>query len=859
MNKSLLLMKLRLASLLFVFFLGFSIEKTKAQFFSSPPTIDGTTDASYVTSGSWSLGWDDTYLYVRYSGGGGTEPVILHLDIDPQTPVSGGTNSNGSLTGQANWDITPTLPFRSDFQLYWENQYAEYRTDNGSGGWSGTTVITTANRSNSSGTEREIRIAWTTMGAGSRPSSFNWFGYANSRANPGFMFNEMPSENPSGAIFTPRINFYYTVSNTTNSGTTSPFARTCMEQRSGNGDLFVTGNLTVYDLTNNANNVNDEIIVENVGSSATLQINGSAYLYGGLVANQSDIVQFNSGSGAFINANGFITTNTSGVINYNSSNTTLTYQTAGTYNSSGEWPSTNSPTSITVTNNTTVNLTSARTLTSTLTVNSGSTFNSGGNLTITGPGRIGNSGGTIGGNISLEISMSSGRRAFRLLSFPFSTARSLADISDDIHVTGTGGATNGFDATTTNASSAFTFTESGFNGTTNTGWSGIASTSASIPANQPIRVLYRGPRSQGSTLLEANPPSPLAGTIDYTGTVNQGNVNITLSYTGANGGNAGWNLIPNPYPSNVDFGSIASGSRNGIGTFAEWVVSSGTRGSYVSRSFGSSHVIAKGSAVFVQTGSAATFTITEADKTASSASSTLLKTNPFLKDAMQINVYSDDTIFWDQFVFRSRPDETEGKDNSDAPKMLNPDVNFYSLSSSNDKLAIDNRPIADGKVIPLGFATGSPYHFTFKMGHFSLPEYKVYLKDKFLNTVNEISNEDFKYDFVTTADALSQGENRFELIFSKSATGLNAELSSSNNFIVFPNPANNVLNLSLTTTKEDNYNFTIYNQLGAEVNAGNLDFNAKRTHALNIENLSNGVYFIQVKNGKTAQTIKFIK
>jgi hypothetical protein len=712
--------------------IGFASLNSQAQFFSSPPTIDGTTDASYVTSGSWSLGWDDTYLYVRYSGGGGTEPVILHLDIDPQTPVSGGANSNGSLTGQANWSITPTLPFRSDFQLYWENQYAEYRTDNGSGGWSGTTVITTADRSNSSGSEREIRIAWTTMGAGARPSSFNWCGFANSRANPGFIFNEMPSENPSSALATPRLNFYFTVSNTTNSGTTSPFERTCIEQRSGNGDLYVTGNLTVYDITNNANNVTDEIIVENISNPVTLQINGSAHLYGGLVANQSDIVQFNSGSGAFINANGFITTNTSGVINYNSSNTTLTYQTAGTYNSSGEWPSSNSPTSITVTNNTTVNLTAARTLTSTLIVNSGSTFNSSGNLTITDPGRIGNSGGTIGGNVNLEISMSSGRRAFRLLSFPFSTARSLADISDDIHVTGTGGATNGFDATTSNASSAFTFTESGFTGSNNGGWSGIASTSTSIPANQPIRILYRGPRSQGASLLEANPPSPLAGTIDYTGPVNQGNVNITLSYTSANAGNAGWNLIPNPYPSNVDFGSIAFGNRNSIGTFAEWVVTSGTRGAYVSRSFGSSHIISKGSAVFVQTGSAGTFTITEADKTASSASSTLLKSDAFLKDAMQINVYSDDTIFWDQFVLRARPDETEGKDNSDAPKMSNPDVNFYSLTNTNDKLAIDNRPIADGKVIPLGFVTGSPYHFTFKMGHFSLPEYKVYLKDKFI-------------------------------------------------------------------------------------------------------------------------------
>jgi hypothetical protein len=135
---------------------------------------------------------------------------------------------------------------------------------------------------------------------------------------------------------------------------------------------------------------------------------------------------------------------------------------------------------------------------------------------------------------------------------------------------------------------------------------------------------------------------------------------------------------------------------------------------------------------------------------------------------------------------------------------------------------------------------------------------EVYLKDKFINKTYDLKSIN-NLTFNVTADSNSFGENRFELIFSKSATGLNNELSSSNNFIVFPNPANNVLNLSLTTTKEDNYNFTIYNQLGAEVNAGSLDFNAKRTHALNIENLSSGVYFIQVKNGKTSQTIKFIK
>ena len=77
--------------------------------------------------------------------------------------------------------------------------------------------------------------------------------------------------------------------------------------------------------------------------------------------------------------------------------------------------------------------------------------------------------------------------------------------------------------------------------------------------------------------------------------------------------------------------------------------------------------------------------------------------------------------------------------------------------------------------------------------------------------------------------------------------------------MVFPNPANNVLNLSLTSTLEDNSSYTIFNQLGELISNGQLDFNSKRTHALNIENLSNGVYFIQVKNAKSAQTIKFIK
>jgi hypothetical protein len=200
-------------------------------------------------------------------------------------------------------------------------------------------------------------------------------------------------------------------------------------------------------------------------------------------------------------------------------------------------------------------------------------------------------------------------------------------------------------------------------------------------------------------------------------------------------------------------------------------------------------------------------------------------------------------------------------DVNDFIKLVNPDINFYSYLADGTKLAMNNmKEIKEETVVPLGLNgvfNGGNYELKFSNQN-SFANAEVKLKDKFINKVYDLKSIN-NLTFTVTADSNSFGENRFELIFSQAATGLNNELSSNNNFMVFPNPANNVLNLSLTTTQEDNYSFSIFNQLGAEVNAGNLDFNAKRTHALNIENLSNGVYFIQVKNGKSAQTIKFIK
>ena len=495
----------------------------------------------------------------------------------------------------------------------------------------------------------------------------------------------------------------------------------------------------------------------------------------------------------------------------------------------------------------------------TVLVGSGATLVTGGNLTLksdaAGTASIGNSAGTISGNVTVETFIPGGKRAFRLLGHPFSVALALTSLKDNIHITGTGGTTDGFDATLFNNPSAFSFNEATFNGTTNSGWSAFTNISNTIGVGQGVRILVRGPRSQ-SNLLDGTNPTPLAATLDFTGAVNQGNVNVAMGYTGASGANAGWNLIANPYASRVDIGSITAGNRNNIANFSIWAPNNGTRGAYVTTSFGSAYIIPAGSAFFVQTSSAANFTFTEANKSISAVSGVLLKTDPFKLNALQLNVVSDDTLFWDQFVLRNREDALETKDAMDANKMENPDVNFYSTTNNNDRFAIDHRPLTTNSVVNLGFTTSSDYHFTFKVANLDMPGYDVYLMDKFLNKQTLLSSST-AYNFITTADANSKGSNRFQLVFAKNANGVN-EMNALN-FIVYPNPASSEINISLSNANRGIYQFGLYNQLGQELKAGSFNFNTNSAQSLNIEELGMGVYFIKITNGNQTQTTKFIK
>jgi hypothetical protein len=74
--------------------------------------------------------------------------------------------------------------------------------------------------------------------------------------------------------------------------------------------------------------------------------------------------------------------------------------------------------------------------------------------------------------------------------------------------------------------------------------------------------------------------------------------------------------------------------------------------------------------------------------------------------------------------------------------------------------------------------------------------------------------------------------------------------------LVYPNPANDVLNININNSSFKN-SIVVYNVSGAEVLKTNM---ANSSAQLNIENLSNGVYLVKVsnKNGFN-KTVKFVK
>lgn len=408
-------------------------------------------------------------------------------------------------------------------------------------------------------------------------------------------------------------------------------------------------------------------------------------------------------------------------------------------------------------------------ITGTLTLSNG-TFNTGGTLTLisdaSGTARITSIPSTadILGNVKSQRYVPAVVRQYRMIS-PNTASFTYSDIIDNIFVSGTGGATNGFDPTTNNGSTIYTYQEA----TTGTGrgWkAATAITNSLSPANGAI-VYVRGDRTIASpdwyTINNSTYPSSFgfpaqnAVTLDFNGAINKGTYSPTLTYTTTStSSNDGWNLIGNPYPSQINWGTL---SLTNVDPF--FYAFNTSSGSYVT--YSGSEYIASGQAFFVQaTGTSPSITFTENCKV-SAAPTNYFKTasSPSIELKMTKDSFNSDIAFI-SFNVSSSKGFVRGED---AIKFSNPKINFGFYIDSNytvQRNAVPMPSVTDTFILSAYAAVGT---YTIQVTNIiaSLPTTKsIYLHDLFNNNFIDLRSSP-TYTFTITANIATTG-NRFELI-----------------------------------------------------------------------------------------------
>jgi hypothetical protein len=516
-----------------------------------------------------------------------------------------------------------------------------------------------------------------------------------------------------------------------------------------------------------------------------------------------------------------------------------------------------------------------------VTVSTLATLATGGYLTLksdaNGTACIGNPSGTILGNVTVERYIASAGRRWRFLSSPVQ-GKNIADWRGQFAITGPGTTTNttvgdlnsnGWHQTynnITNSTAAATtsvrlYVEANSTSSNlNAGW-GNVSTGTPLTAGQGFRAFIRGPVADKANQLgvNGNTTTQAAVTLSLTGTINSGNISapsLTNSQTG-------WNLLGNPYPCAYNFNSMYDANINTeIANIDPNVyVYNAVTNSYTSYNASSSTgsltngIIPSGAGFFIKATGSPVFVFNETYKS-TTAPISLHKTAISSVD-FGIKYYKDSSES-DFMIIKMFEGATLNNELFDTKKISNENLNLSAYGTDNIDLTSSCIPfIAEETRIKLNVEANEvgTYKFEFtNMDNFDAGV-SVSLLDKYTNTTTDVK-KNTKYTFDMGAGVNQWGKNRFELILNgKATTGVNGNTTNVNaaQLSVYPNPATDILNISLSNgTRIETVN--IYNVSGKLVNNFKLNGNQ-----IDISQLNNGVYMVEVLTANGSYKTKFVK
>jgi hypothetical protein len=408
----------------------------------------------------------------------------------------------------------------------------------------------------------------------------------------------------------------------------------------------------------------------------------------------------------------------------------------------------------------------------------------GGNLTLvsnaTGTARVAAiAGGTLtGSNFTMERYVNGGVQGWYFMGTPVA-GQSLGDWGDDFDIT-TPLVCAGTNTDLIARNTVYRVEETAVpaNGPTPyeaNGWRAPAS--CSVQPGAGFRVFLNGKFFQYN-----------AGKFENTGAMTVGGLSLPVTHTPAGYQGGGWNLVANPYPSNINWDAGAGWTKTNMqNAIYIWKGASNQYGSYVGgvSTNGVDNIIPSGQAFFVRANASPSLSINENAKSALAKNMMRVATNlPLLRLRAIQGEVSDETVV--HFGMGA----TDAFDSDwDAGKMPNPALNISTRSGAESHSIQGLAPVEQQKTVPLDFSGVSSGNVQVTVsGISSLEGLDVFLKDNFLNTIEALT-EGMVLDLPFSSDAAASGDGRFELIFQNTETISGVPVSRKSDFLVYPNPS----------------------------------------------------------------------
>jgi hypothetical protein len=499
-----------------------------------------------------------------------------------------------------------------------------------------------------------------------------------------------------------------------------------------------------------------------------------------------------------------------------------------------------------------------------VTAGTGTTLTTGGYLILksdaSGTARIAQSAGTISGNVTQERYVPG--KAVRKWSFLASpVTQSLASAwQQQIHITGpgTGGTmcnnytisgtmtphSNGFDVTQLQNPSFYTYNATSNNFVANTS----GTSNFTLTPGEGYMVLVRGDRNDatngGCVLLSANNQAAFTSipvTLAATGAVGQGTITKVLP--------AGYSLIGNPYPCELDFnqfnttnGSVISG---GYWTYYP------TNATYTFSTFnngistnGGTQVIANGQSFLVNSTSGGTITFNEAHKS-TTANNGGFRLHTTWDELIRVGLSNNQGNRFDEVVVRFGNDAaiTTSINEYDAASVNGGD-HWIKTLKNNTELAIQTRPNTyqnDTVALAIHAKNAGTYQLGFSE-YQGLSNTEVYLIDQQENLIQNVKALP-SYDFSVAANTTTA--NRFKLIFNAKTSGVGS-IASNTQLQVYPNPTKDKVSITCNSLEYGAYQVKVRTITGAEVLQAKGFYKNGDVIELSLNDLAVGMYLLEL-------------